>query len=136
MKEVLLSAKGLCKQFPNGTGTEQVLKNIDMDIFAGDFTVIMGSSGAGKSTLLYALSGMDSITGGSVLYKGEEISRYKERQMAGLRSREFGFVFQQTHLVSSLSLFENVAVAGYLDSGKGTKDVRRKAKELLKQMHV
>ena len=136
MKEVLLSAKGLCKQFPNGTGTEQVLKNIDMDIFTGDFTVIMGSSGAGKSTLLYALSGMDSITGGSVLYKGEEISRYKERQMAGLRSREFGFVFQQTHLVSSLSLFENVAVAGYLDSGKGTKDVRRKAKELLKQMHV
>lgn len=136
MKEVLLSAKGLCKQFLQGKGQEQVLKNIDVDIYAGDFTVVMGSSGAGKSTLLYALSGMDDITEGKVLYKGEEISRYKERQMAHLRSCEFGFVFQQTHLVSSLSLFENVAVAGYLDSGKNTEDARKRADELLWQMNV
>ncbi len=136
MREVLLSARDLCKQFSNGAGKEQVLKNIDVDIYAGDFTVIMGSSGAGKSTLLYALSGMDSITGGRVLYKGKEISTYKERQMAALRSHEFGFVFQQTHLVSSLSLFENVTVAGFLDSGQSTEAVRQKADELLKQMHV
>lgn len=136
MKEVLLSAKGLCKQFSQGANKEQILKNIDVDIYAGDFTVIMGSSGAGKSTLLYALSGMDDITDGKVLYKGEEISKYKERQMAILRSREFGFVFQQTHLVSHLSLFENVAVAGYLDSEKSTKDVRREAQKLLKQMGI
>jgi len=136
MKEVLLSAKGLCKQFPQDAGKEQVLKGIDVDIYKGDFTVIMGSSGAGKSTLLYALSGMDSVTAGKLLYKGEEISRYKERQMALLRSREFGFVFQQTHLVSSLSLFENVAVAGYLDSGKNTKTVRQQAEELLSRMGI
>lgn len=136
MREILLSAKGLCKQFPGGTGREQVLKNIDVDIYAGDFTVIMGSSGAGKSTLLYALSGMDSITVGTVLYKGKEISSYKERQMAALRSHEFGFVFQQTHLISSLSLFENVAVAGFVNSGQNTETVRRKAEGLLKQMHV
>ncbi len=136
MKEILLSAKGLCKQFPNATDKEQVLKNIDVDIYAGDFTVVMGSSGAGKSTLLYALSGMDSITGGEVLYKGKEISCYKERQMADLRTHEFGFVFQQTHLVSSLSLFENVAVAGFLNSGQSTESVRQKAGELLDQMHV
>ncbi len=136
MKEVLLAAKGLCKQFPQDAGKEQVLKEIDVDIYKGDFTVIMGSSGAGKSTLLYALSGMDSITAGKVFYRGEEISRYKERQMALLRTREFGFVFQQTHLVSSLSLFENVAVAGYLDSGKDTKAVRQQAEELLSRMGV
>ncbi len=136
MKEVLLSAKGLCKQFPQDAGKEQILKEIDVDIYKGDFTVIMGSSGAGKSTLLYALSGMDGITAGKVLYRGEEISRYKERQMALLRSREFGFVFQQTHLVSSLSLFENVAVAGYLDSGKDAKTVRQRAEELLNRMGV
>lgn len=135
-KEVLLSARGLCKQFPQDSTQEQILKNIDVDIYAGDFTVIMGSSGAGKSTLLYALSGMDDITAGSVIYKGNEINRYKEHQMALLRSREFGFVFQQTHLVSSLSLFENVAVSGYLDSGKDTKAVRQKADELLRRMGV
>ena len=134
MKEVLLSARGIKKEFPGKK--EQVLKNIDVDIYEGDFTVIMGSSGAGKSTLLYALSGMDSITDGRVLYRGKEISGYKERQMAGLRSREFGFVFQQTHLVSNLSLFENVAVAGYLDAGRDAKTVQKRAEELLERMHV
>lgn len=136
MREVLISARNLCRQFSDGTGIAQILKNIDLDIYAGDFTVIMGSSGAGKSTLLYALSGMDHITGGKVMYKGEEISGYKERQTARLRSREFGFVFQQTHLVSTLSLFENVAVAGYLGGGKDTDAVREKAEALLKHMGV
>lgn len=154
MKEILLSARGVKKKFPGRHEKEQVLKNIDVDIYARDFTVIMGSSGAGKSTLLYALSGMDSITDGKVLYRGVEISRYRERQMAKLRSNEFGFVFQQTHLVSNLSLFENVAVAGYLaareDVGTVTlkdaimphrraaseKEVRKRAEELLEKMNV
>ncbi len=154
MREILLSARGIKKEFPGRHENEQVLKGIDIDIYAGDFTVVMGSSGAGKSTLLYALSGMDSITAGKVLYRGEEISRYRERQMAKLRSHEFGFVFQQTHLVSNLSLFENIAVAGCLAAGEdaamitrkdtfmphrkavGEKAVRRRAEELLEQMNV
>lgn len=144
MKEALLSARGIKKTFekvfPKGFSgrheTEQILKKIDVDIYAGDFTVIMGSSGAGKSTLLYALSGMDSISDGSVKVKGKEISKLSERQMAELRANEFGFVFQQTHLVSSLSLLENVAVAGYLDSSRNAKEVRKKAAELLDQMRV
>ncbi len=136
MERVLLSARGIKKEFPGRQEKEQVLKSIDVDIYAGDFTVIMGSSGAGKSTLLYALSGMDSITDGKVLYRGEEISGYKERQMAALRSREFGFVFQQTHLVSHLSLLENVAVAGYLGAERDAETVRKKAEELLGKMHV
>lgn len=135
-RKVLLSARGIKKEFLGRQGKEQVLKNIDVDIYAGDFTVIMGSSGAGKSTLLYALSGMDSITDGKVMYQGKEISGSKERQMAALRSHEFGFVFQQTHLVSTLSLFENVAIAGYLDAGGDAKAVRKRAEELLEKMHV
>ncbi len=121
MKEILLSARGVTKEFPGRHEKEQVLKGIDVDIYEGDFTVVMGSSGAGKSTLLYALSGLDRITAGKVLYRGVKISSYRERQMAGLRSQEFGFVFQQTHLVSNLSLFENVAVAGYLGVGGNRK---------------
>lgn len=136
MKEILLSAKGVKKEFPGRHEKEQVLKDIDVDIYAGDFTVIMGSSGAGKSTLLYALSGMDSITDGSVMYREKDISRYREQQMARLRSHEFGFVFQQTHLVSTLSLFENVAVAGYLAGSGDAAAVRKRAEELLEQMNV
>lgn len=154
MKEPLLSARGVKKEFPGRHEKELVLKNIDVDIYEGDFTVIMGSSGAGKSTLLYALSGMDSITDGTVVYRGKEISRYRERQMARLRSHEFGFVFQQTHLVSNLSLFENVAVAGYLATGgdigsgsrrktsmlhhraAGEKEIRKRVEELFEKMNV
>ncbi len=136
MKEILLSARGIQKEFPGRQEKEQVLKNIDIDIYEGDFTVVMGASGAGKSTLLYALSGMDSITDGKVLYQGKEISRYRERQMAKLRSHEFGFVFQQTRLVSNLSLFENVAVAGYLDAKRDAGTVRKRAEELLEKMNV
>ncbi len=109
------------------------MQNIDVDIYAGDFTVIMGSSGAGKSTLLYCLSGMDSLTGGEVLFKGQPITGLSEKKMAALRAKEFGFVFQQTHLVSNLTLFENVAVAGY--AGKAA-DVNTRAHALLEQMHV
>lgn len=136
MKEILLSARGVKKEFSGRNEKEQVLKGIDVDIYTGDFTVVMGSSGAGKSTLLYALSGMDNITDGTIFYRGTEISRYRERQMAKLRSHEFGFVFQQTHLVSNLSLFENVAVAGYLDAGKDARNVRKRAEKLLEKMNV
>jgi len=136
MREILLSARGVKKEFPGRNEKEQVLKGINADIYTGDFTVVMGSSGAGKSTLLYALSGMDTITDGRVLYRGTEISRYRERQMARLRSHEFGFVFQQTHLVSNLSLFENVAVAGYLAAGESVRNVRKRAVELLEKMNV
>jgi len=136
MKEILLSARGVKKEFPGRNEKEQVLKGINVDIYAGDFTVVMGSSGAGKSTLLYVLSGMDNITDGKVLYRGTEISRCRERKMAKLRSHEFGFVFQQTHLVSNLTLFENVAVAGYLDAGGTARNVRKRAAELLEKMNV
>lgn len=91
-----------------------VLDHVTLDIYEGDLTVIMGPSGAGKSTLLYALSGMDGITGGEIWYKGRKISGLREKQMSDLRAHEFGFVFQQTHLVSNLTLYENIAVAGYL----------------------
>lgn len=132
----LLSARGVKKEFPGRQEKEQILKHIDVDIYEGDFTVIMGSSGAGKSTLLYALSGMDSITSGKVLYREKELSSYKEQQMAVIRANEFGFVFQQAHLVSNLSLLENVMVAGYLNTGRDAKAVRKRAEELLELMHV
>lgn len=129
MKDTILRGKSLTKSF----GDTPVLQNIDVDIYAGDFTVIMGSSGAGKSTLLYCLSGMDSLTGGEVFFRNQPITGLSEKKMAELRAKEFGFVFQQTHLVSNLTLFENVAVAGY--AGKSA-DVNTRTHALLEQMHV
>lgn len=136
MKEVLLQGKNICKSFSQNGESQPVLNGINLEIFEGDFTVIMGASGAGKSTLLYSLSGMDSITSGEITYRNQKISGLSEKEMAGLRAKEFGFVFQQTHLVSNLTLFENVAVAGYVVGEHSPKEVRQKASALLSQMHV
>lgn len=136
MKNTILSGKGVCKTFEQNGKETQILLGIDVEIYEGDFTVIMGSSGAGKSTLLYALSGMDTITGGSVIFKEQEISKLSEKKMAELRANEFGFVFQQTHLVSNLTLFENVAVAGFAAKAGNTKEIRQKTDLLLMKMHA
>lgn len=136
MKTTIMKAVQLCKSFANNGGQNHVLDMVNLEIYDGDFTVIMGSSGAGKSTLLYSLSGMDKPTGGDVFYKDREISRLKEKEMASLRAKEFGFVFQQAHLVSNLTLFENVAVTGYLRKNRSEKEVRERASNLLRRMNI
>ena len=92
--------------------------------------------GSGKSTLLYALSGMDRATAGEVIYNGNDIVRMKENDLAKLRYTDFGFIFQQMHLVSNLTLFENVAVPGYLNKSKPVAEVRKRTEKLLEQMSV
>lgn len=92
--------------------------------------------GSGKSTLLYALSGMDRATAGEVIYNGNDIVKMKENDLAKLRYTDFGFIFQQMHLVSNLTLFENVAVPGYLNKSKPAAEVRKRTEKLLEQMSV
>ena len=135
MRTVILEARNICKAFDHHKDN-LVLNHVSTEIYKGDFTVIMGASGAGKSTLLYALSGMDRITEGKVLYKGKEIHYGKEKDLAALRASEFGFVFQQIHLVSNLTLLENVKVAGFLGGGKETKEVEKRAEELLRRVYA
>ncbi len=136
MKKVLLQGRDICKSFsPNGENS-WVLNNVHVKIYEHDFTVIMGPSGAGKSTLLYSLSGMERIENGEVFYKDEKISGLSEKQMAHLRAREFGFVFQQTHLVSNLTLYENIAVAGFVSQKNPPEIVEKTAKALLEHMHI
>ncbi len=121
MKKAILSAKNLKKSF----GQAHVLVGINLDVYQGDFTVIMGSSGSGKSTLLYALSGMDKATGGNVIYGDIDIVTASEKLLTALRAKEFGFVFQDTHLVGNMSLYENVLVAGYTGGGEKSEVVSR-----------
>lgn len=136
MKKVILSAKDLCKSFAHNGGQLHVLSHVNLELYEGDFTVIMGASGSGKSTLLYALSGMDRATAGEVMYQDRDLVRMKEKELAKLRYTDFGFIFQQMHLVSNLSLFENVAVPGYLNKSVSAQEVKKHAGELLEQMSV
>lgn len=136
MKNAILSAKGVCKSFAHGGGQVHVLSQVDIDLYEGDFTVIMGASGSGKSTLMYALSGMDRATAGEIVYNGEDIVKMSEKRLAALRCSDFGFIFQQMHLVSNLTLFENVAVPGYLNKEKSASEVKARADGLLEKMSI
>ena len=136
MKQRILSANGLCKSFAHNGGQIHILSHVDLELYEGDFTVIMGASGSGKSTLLYALSGMDRATAGQVLYGNENIVDAGEKKLAALRHNDFGFIFQQMHLVSNLSLFENITVPGYLNKKTTASQVKARAEELLHMMGI
>ncbi len=134
MKKSILSARQLCKSFAHNGGQIHVLSHIDLELFEGDFTVVMGASGSGKSTLLYALSGMDRATAGQVFYEDRDLVSMKEKTLTSLRCTDFGFIFQQMHLINNLSLLENITVPGYLNKNRSAAGVREKAESLLEAM--
>lgn len=129
MKEILLKTEKLCKTFSNGGVQQHVLKNVDLELYAGDFTVIMGASGAGKSTLLYALSGMDTPSLGTITFANKTISDFSQDELAVFRREHCGFVFQQIYLVEGMSVMDNVLCAGLLVH-KDRKTLVNRAKEL------
>jgi len=135
MKKAILKTDKLCKTFSNGGIQQHILKNLDMEIYEGDFTVIMGPSGAGKSTLLYALSGMDAPTLGQVSFSGKDITGLTNDQLAVFRRDHCGFVFQQTYLLDNMSILDNILTAGLLIN-KNRKQVTHRAKELLEQFNL
>jgi putative ABC transport system ATP-binding protein len=131
----IIETKKLCKSFSNGGVQQHVLKNLDLEIYEGDFTIIMGASGAGKSTLLYTLSGMDKPTLGKIIFNEKEITKMSIDKLANFRRKNCGFVFQQTYLIDSMSVLDNILVSGLLVN-KNRKEVTKKAKELLKKVDI
>ncbi len=131
----IIETKKLCKTFSNGGIQQHVLKNIDLEVYEGDFTIIMGASGAGKSTLLYSLSGMDKPTLGSVSFDGTDITKMNTDQLAIFRRSNCGFVFQQVYLVESMSIMDNIMAAGLLVF-RDKKVLAKKAGEILKAVNI
>jgi putative ABC transport system ATP-binding protein len=129
LKTSIITTKKLCKTFSAGTFEQAVLKSLDIEIYAGDFTVIMGASGAGKSTLLYALSGMDTPTSGEIVFNGRVISNMSNDQLAVFRREHCGFVFQQNFLLDNMSIMDNVLACGLLMSNN-KKRLIAQAKEI------
>lgn len=135
MKEVLIKTNKLCKTFSNGGVQQHVLKNIDLELYKGDFTIIMGASGAGKSTLLYALSGMDTPTLGSIEFGGKVISNLTSDGLAVFRREHCGFVFQQIYLIDGMSAMDNILAAGLLVTDS-KKEVVERANKLLQSVGI
>ena len=129
MKNAILKTENLSKSFSNGGTMQHVLRNIDLELYEGDFTVIMGASGAGKSTLMYALSGMDTPTLGKISFGDTNISDLSQDGLAVFRREHCGFVFQQIYLIDGMNVMDNVLTAGLLVN-KDKKALVERAKEL------
>ena len=133
--DVVIRTEKLSRTFSHGGSQQHVLRNLDLEVERGSFTVIMGPSGAGKSTLLYALSGLDRPSLGRVVVDGVDISRLGEDALARFRRDHCGFVFQQVHLLDSLSVLENLLAVGLLISGDRDA-VTARAQSLLKHVNL
>ena len=131
----ILRTEKLCKSFSNGGRQQHVIKNLDMEIIEGDFTVIMGASGSGKSTLLYALSGMDKPSMGKVLFNETEIQDFSNDELAVFRRGNCGFVFQSVYLLENQTILDNV-LTGALIVQKNSPELVKKAKNLLDKVGI
>lgn len=129
-----LKARGLRRVFPRPRGGEiSVLRGVDLRVDAGESVAIVGPSGSGKSTLLHILGGLDRPTAGTVSLFGAEISRLGDEELARVRNRQVGFVFQFHHLLRDFSALEN-AMVPQLIGGVDRERARRRARELLSQV--
>jgi putative ABC transport system ATP-binding protein len=134
-KKSIIKTEKLCKSFSVGGVQHHIIKNMDLDIYDGDFTVIMGSSGAGKSTLMYALSGMDRASLGKINFCEKDITKFSSDQLAIFRRKHCGFVFQHIHLIGTMSILDNVLAAGLL-TGQNKRELAKKSKELLVKVGI
>src|SRR5215469_9808770 len=113
----ILEVRNLTKTIDTGTHRVEILRGIDLEVPAGQFVAIMGASGSGKSTLLGLLAGLDSPTSGTIVLDGTDITGLGEDQLAVVRGRKIGFVFQSYQLIPTLTAEENVLLPHELSGG-------------------
>jgi putative ABC transport system ATP-binding protein len=130
---MILEARELSKTYSIGTRAIPVLDRVSLQIAPGEFVVINGRSGSGKTTLLTLLSGLDKPTSGRVLIDSADITDLSEDELAPLRNRTFGFIFQSFHLVPSLTALENVALPAEL---QGDPAATSRGEELLRRVEL
>ncbi len=119
------------KNYPMGEVTVYALRQLDLEIAAGEFVVLLGPSGCGKTTTLNLIGGLDKPTSGRVIVQGEDITHYDESQLTDYRRRKVGIIFQFFNLIPTLSAAENVEFPLALTNGH---DLRGKALGLLERV--
>lgn len=134
----VLEVKDLCKTYIINKRQNNVLKNVNFSIEEGEMVAVMGPSGSGKSTLLYAVSGMDKITAGEVVFGDKKIDNLPEKELADLRLDEMGFIFQQMYMLKNLSVLDNIILPA-CQSKKNTASKKEKVqygKDLMRKLGI
>src|SRR5690606_37190982 len=109
-RQPVFQTRNLTRVFRMGEVEIHALRGVDMELYAGEFVVLLGASGSGKSTLLNILGGLDTATEGEVWYRDQDLSHADERSLTDFRRHHVGFVFQFYNLIPSLTARENVAI--------------------------
>ena len=129
-EDIVVRAEGLNKRFPMGDTPVEALRGVDLVVRRGELVAILGASGSGKSTLLGLLGGLDTPTEGRIEIAGVDITRMSENQLAEIRNRRIGFVFQFFNLIPTLTALENVELPIQFSANSRGR-ARTRAQELL-----
>src|SRR5262245_9959973 len=126
----IIHLENIRKSYYLGKNELQVLKGISLDIFKNEYVALMGPSGSGKSTLMNLLGCLDTPSGGKYILNAKDVSRMPDNDLAEVRNKEIGFVFQQFNLLPRLTAAENVALP-LVYSGVGKKERMQRAMDVL-----
>lgn len=129
----VISLRGITRDFQLGAQTVHVLKGIDLDIQKGEYVALMGPSGSGKSTLMNLLGCLDTPTSGSYTLAGRDVSQMDDNDLAAVRNKEIGFVFQTFNLIPRQTAVQNVALP-LVYAGRSKEDRIQRAEEVLGQV--
>ena len=128
----MIKVNNVCKKI----GETEILKNINFHIKKGEFVAVMGQSGCGKSTLLYNISGMDRPTGGEVVFEGQKLSEFSEKEMEELRLNRMGFIFQKANFLKNLSIEDNIVFPVFQAGKENRGESVREAEALMEKMGI
>ncbi len=131
----VIHLENITKSYFMGRNELQVLKGISMDIFRNEYVALMGPSGSGKSTLMNIIGCLDTPSGGRYILNENDVSEMKDNELAEIRNKEIGFVFQQFNLLPRLTALENVALP-LVYAGVGRKQRTEKAKQVLEMVNL
>lgn len=133
MSKSIIEIKGITRDFPLGNETVYVLKGIDLHINKGEYVALMGPSGSGKSTLMNILGCLDTPTSGSYVLNGKDVSKMEDDELAEIRNKEIGFVFQTFNLLPRTTALDNVALP-MVYAGHGKEARNKRATQVLTQV--
>ena len=135
MSEVILSMRGIVKQYRMGEELQTVLRGIDLDVAQGEFVAVLGPSGSGKSTLMNIIGCLDTPTSGSYILHGRDMSKLDEDELSRVRSKEIGFIFQSFQLLPRQDAMQNVELP-LIYSGVPARERTRRAKQMLERVSL